>query len=176
MDDWAAIDKALAEQKKNFGLVTVDDLGAHILREKMPPILTFDDRLAELMLKLNTAVRLNGHLWGLAANQLGIPARVMTYLQNNGVFQGVVNPEVVATSTTCETETEGCGSIPGMLADVSRPVWIKVSYQDVNGHYYGTTCEKFAARVFLHELDHLDGILISDHAPLYPRPEDDSST
>ncbi|MFN8121202.1 MAG: peptide deformylase [Thermoleophilia bacterium] len=73
----------------------------------------------------------------------------------------LVNP-VVAAAEGAETGREGCLSLPDITADVRRPVSIEVTAQDLDGAPLRFALEGFEARVVLHEIDHLDGVLILD--------------
>ena len=88
-----------------------------------------------------------------------------------GIIQVMINPEIHATSTTRETQPEGCGSIPGVLVDVERPTNISAYWVDVTGKGHNVAMEGYEARIFQHELDHLDGKLITDYGTPYPVPE-----
>lgn len=70
-----------------------------------------------------------------------------------------INPRVTAQSDEGETDWEGCLSIPGYSGRVTRPARIEVEYLDREGRPVTQTLERFAARVFLHEYDHLLGVL-----------------
>ncbi|MBO5994220.1 MAG: peptide deformylase, partial [Firmicutes bacterium] len=59
---------------------------------------------------------------------------------------------------------EGCLSVPDMIGDVERPVWIKMEATDLEGNRNVYEFEGFDARVMMHEYDHLDGILYTDKA------------
>ena len=79
----------------------------------------------------------------------------------------IINPEILERSEkTCEYN-EGCLSIPGIYADVTRPASIKLKYYNENLEPVTEEFERFAARMVQHELSHLDGDLFTDHvAPI----------
>lgn len=74
----------------------------------------------------------------------------------------VINPEVVWSSPEKNTDWEGCLSLPGIRGLVPRHNTIKVKFQTRNGAFIETEYSGFIARVFQHELDHLDGIVFLD--------------
>jgi peptide deformylase len=74
----------------------------------------------------------------------------------------VVNPELLGRSEHVEKGWEGCLSIPGIRGEVPRPDRIKVRYQTLEGETRERDFDGFVARVFLHELDHLHGIVFLD--------------
>lgn len=73
----------------------------------------------------------------------------------------MVNPELVA-HHGLEVGREGCLSLPEITANVERPTHVTVRYRDPGGAEHEMDAEGFEARVVLHEMDHLDGVLILD--------------
>jgi peptide deformylase len=73
----------------------------------------------------------------------------------------MLNPEVQRPKGS-ESAEEGCLSLPGLQGDVVRPKSVRVSAYDIKGNPFEATLEGFLARVFLHEIDHLDGTLFFD--------------
>lgn len=134
-----------------------------ILKQKLepfdftnPPIDPLDlvSNLAETMLERNGI--------GIAANQCGLPYRVF-------VIKGIelipcFNPRVVDVSEETILLEEGCLTYPNMFVKVKRPRRIKVRYADPKGQVVTQVFEGMTARVFLHELDHLDGIVHTTRA------------
>ena len=109
------------------------------------------------------------HGIGLAAPQIGLLQRlfVAELPEEEGDPQSgkpfvLINPEVVKTSRDEVEGDEGCLSIPTWYGLVWRPEWVEVKGQDTNGKPLRIKAEGLLARVFLHEMDHLDGILFVD--------------
>ncbi|QEF99333.1 Peptide deformylase [Stieleria maiorica] len=108
---------------------------------------------------------------GLAANQVDLPLRMFVANPSGEKGSGeefvILNPEVSRPKGN-EVGEEGCLSLPGLTGDVVRPKSIRISAFDIKGNQIETTLEGFLARIFLHEIDHLDGTLffdrMSDHA------------
>ncbi len=75
----------------------------------------------------------------------------------------MINPEVIELSEDNSTLEEGCLSIPGHTADVSRPDWIKCRFTDIKGKEQQIKAEGLLAACIQHEIDHLNGILFIDH-------------
>lgn len=104
---------------------------------------------------------------GLAANQVGINARVFV-IASDPVL-AVFNPRIVDMGLEKITMDEGCLSWPGITCKIKRPLNIRVRYEMPNSetvtHKYGG----MTARIFQHELDHLDGIVWLSRATLYHR-------
>lgn len=75
----------------------------------------------------------------------------------------LVNPEVIAASEELATREEGCLSLPGQYADVTRPARVKVRYLDQEGARREIEADGLLAACLQHEIDHLNGILFTDH-------------
>jgi peptide deformylase len=106
---------------------------------------------------------------GLAAPQIGLLQRIFVAClpedeedPQSGKSYVLVNPKLVKASRNEVEGEEGCLSIPTWYGLVSRPDWIIVKAQDVNGKPIRLKAEGYLARVFLHEMDHLDGVLFVD--------------
>ena len=103
---------------------------------------------------------------GLAAPQVGVSERLLVLDVADGDERRpmvLVNPEVVWRSSDRATAEEGCLSLPGQFADVTRPEQVKVSYLSEHGEERELEAEGLLARCVQHEIDHLDGILFVDH-------------
>ncbi len=106
---------------------------------------------------------------GLAAPQIGLLQRLfVVHLPEDeddpqsGMSYVLVNPEVVKASRNEVEGEEGCLSIPSWYGMVCRPEWIVVKAQDTSGKSMRIRAEGLLARVFLHEMDHLNGVLFVD--------------
>ena len=103
---------------------------------------------------------------GLAANQVGLDARVFVMGTNNvGGFcepQIFINPYITKYSEESLSHTEGCLSFPRVFLNVKRPVWIEAVYQDINGNTIESKIDGYMAKVFQHEHDHLEGICFTN--------------
>jgi peptide deformylase len=100
---------------------------------------------------------------GLAAPQVGILERFFVVQVDNDPVHVFVNPSIVGTSHETGVYEEGCLSIPGLYADVKRPSEIQVQAWNQNGRPFTLNADGMLARVILHELDHLNGVLFLDH-------------
>lgn len=103
---------------------------------------------------------------GLAAPQVGDLLRLVVIdLQPDEKPDPMVlvNPEIVATSEELATREEGCLSLPGQYADVTRPAKVKLRWLDLEGGKREITADGLLATCIQHELDHLDGVLFVDH-------------
>jgi peptide deformylase len=75
----------------------------------------------------------------------------------------LINPEIVAVSEELATREEGCLSLPGQYADITRPARVKVRYLDQTGVKREIEGDGLLAACLQHEIDHLDGVLFVDH-------------
>ncbi len=75
----------------------------------------------------------------------------------------LINPEVIRVSEDWAVREEGCLSLPGQYADVTRPARVAVRYQDADGATQDIEAEGLLAACLQHEIDHLDGVLFVDH-------------
>lgn len=111
----------------------------------------------------------------LAANQIGLTMRFFVINKNQPVPEGcplvIINPEIISRSEETLIETEGCLSFPGIKMDVERSKAITVSYQGVEGWVDKIELTDWMARVFQHEIDHLNGKLFVDRLPKEARME-----
>jgi peptide deformylase len=99
---------------------------------------------------------------GLAASQVGIPLRLMVVGdERGGRARALVNP-VITESGGEVTAEEGCLSLPGIFAQVTRAAWVQLEAHDLEGRPVSLQARGLQARVFQHEMDHLDGILFID--------------
>jgi peptide deformylase len=98
---------------------------------------------------------------GLAGPQVGVSSRIIVVEFDEQLFK-LINPEITWTSHETEIADEGCLSIPGYAGPVERYVKVKMRAKDVRGKGVSITPEGWLARIFQHEVDHLDGILFPD--------------
>jgi peptide deformylase len=135
------------------------------LRRVCAPVEAFDDLLRQLAHDmLETMYAASGR--GLAAPQVGILQRlfVMDADWKTGAPRPVVmvNPRVLSVGAELAVTEEGCLSIPGVLADVRRPVSVRLAWQDLDGGDQEADLTGFEATCAQHELDHLDGLVTLD--------------
>jgi len=102
---------------------------------------------------------------GIAAPQIGISRRlilVQRFDKDGEPFEVYINPVILTESTELVTRDEGCLSIPGYRGPVERPNVIEIEYINDKGEKVAEAVEGFTARIFQHEIDHLNGILYTD--------------
>ena len=147
-----------------------DDL--RILRSMSSPVKNPSNKIWKVLVKrmLSTVTDSTNKGVGIAAPQVGINRRlilVQRFDKTDKSFQAIFNPEILFKSDSVWSRTEGCLSIPDVRETVVRPWQITVKYQDINGIYITESVDGFTARIFQHEIDHLNGLLFTDYNPIY---------
>ena len=100
---------------------------------------------------------------GLSANQCGFPYRVFVAGHEDN-YVAYFNPKVLVASVEEKIGLEGCLSYPNLFLNINRPETIQVEYQDYNGDKHTAVFQGMTARVFMHELDHMNGIIFTQRA------------
>jgi len=142
--------------------------GDPVLRQKTREVIDFDDRLASLARDMHEAMRAAEGV-GLAANQVGVLKRLFTWGVDEDTCGSVVNPVLVDASEELQDGDEGCLSFPGLFYPLERPIRVEVTHADLHGDEHTVQLEGMHARVWLHEMDHLNGILFIDHLARHDR-------
>ena len=148
--------------RRAAALARVRKFGDPVLRTRARPVQQFDDalrfeveRMGELM---GDALGV-----GLAATQLGVLHRLLVYrVQQQAPVSALVNPEIDWAGKEAEVMEEGCLSLPRVLVDVERPIYVRVAALNERGEPILVEASGLEARVIQHEIDHLDGVLILD--------------
>ena len=138
----------------------VKTFGDPVLKTRAAKVKEFDEALLRLTEEMLVTMREREGV-GLAANQVGRLRRVLVAGIEEDEYV-LVNPVIEARSDETEVLAEGCLSIPGIQVDVERPVTVTVSGQNADGEEIRFEAKGLLARVFQHEVDHLDGVLILD--------------
>ena len=134
-------------------------LGDEVLRKVCRTQLTFDSKLHTILDDMKeTMYKAVGV--GLAAPQIGILRRFCVIDVGDGIIE-LINP-VITETVGKQTGNEGCLSLPGRSANVTRPMMVTVRAQNRFGENFTITGEGLLARALCHEIDHLDGILYID--------------
>ncbi len=131
-----------------------------VLRRETAPITSFGEELKSLVEEMKE-IMFEGDGVGLAAPQIGLSLKLAVIFYE-GVHYTLINPVILEEKGAQEGE-EGCLSFPGIYGNVIRPAKIRVKYLDMSGEEQIVDVEDFLARVFCHEIDHLNGRLLIDH-------------
>lgn len=136
------------------------------LRAKNTAVTAFDEELAQTAREMFEVMYRTGGV-GLAAPQVGINKKLLVYNPTGRAGESdaeivLCNPKLVSKSRDQEPGEEGCLSFPDIRGQVTRPVRVKIEAQDLHGEPLELELEDWDARIFLHEFDHLEGILFID--------------
>ncbi|MBP2477499.1 peptide deformylase [Crossiella equi] len=148
--------------------------GDPVLHRPCQPVTTFDERLRTLVEDMFASMYAASGV-GLAANQIGVDARVFVMdcpdADGNAVVATLVNPVLTLPPAPREltTTNEGCLSVPGQYAEVSRSEHATATGFDAEGNPVTVTTTGIAARCLQHEVDHLDGLAYVDRLPVKQR-------
>ncbi|TAK67168.1 MAG: peptide deformylase [Bacteroidetes bacterium] len=141
--------------------------GAEVLRKKAKPVTKVTDELIEQIMNMFATMRAAQGI-GLAANQVGSLERVIVIdVSDVEGYEEVkplalINPEILSREGGEEGE-EGCLSIPEVRDKVTRPTTIRVKYKDTNFQVQEIEAYNLLARVIMHEVDHINGVLFLDY-------------
>ena len=168
----------LIEMKKLNGLNVNEEAplqiiyyGNKILRQKSKNIKNIDESIYNLI-KNMTETMIESKGVGLAAPQVGLSIRLFIAhfckKDENGKYifdakpSACINPKILSISEEKISMEEGCLSLPGLSAIVARPSKIKVEYTNESGEVVVKELKDLSARIFMHENDHLNGVLYID--------------
>jgi peptide deformylase len=136
-------------------------IGDPVLTQRASEITDIDGRVARLADgMLHTMLDTDSGI-GLAAPQVGVQQRLFVY-ELDDEPGALINPEIRESRGETSYQ-EGCLSVPGLYFDIVRPAEVLVVGYDLDGNEVELEADGLAARLFQHELDHLDGILMTDH-------------
>jgi len=158
-----------------MGLLEIRMFGDPVLRQPALEVRDFDGALARLAHDMMETMHAASGV-GLAANQVGVLRRLFTYDDPGdddveGTAGAVVNAVLLGSSEDVEESDEGCLSFPGLFYPVKRPLTVHVRHQDLHGEEHEMELSGFGARIWLHEMDHLNGVLFVDHLARHDRRE-----
>jgi peptide deformylase len=134
--------------------------GDPVLTRRADEVTDIDGRLAELAEDMLTTMYEAPGL-GLAAPQVGVGKRLFVYDYGDGP-RALVNP-VITESRGEWVFDEGCLSVPGLSWEIVRPKEIHLTGYDLDGNEVSIEADELEARLYQHELDHLDGKLLLDY-------------
>jgi peptide deformylase len=157
--------------RRAAALAHVRKFGDPVLKTRARPVERFDEALRSEVQRMGELM-IDALGVGLAANQVGVLHRLLVYrTQQDSPVIALVNPEIDWVSKEEEIAEEGCLSLPAVLVDVERPVYVRVKGFDEYGEPVMVEASGLEARVIQHELDHLDGKLILDRTTREQRKE-----
>lgn len=137
---------------------------AKAVEEITPEIVQICQDMIDTMISFENAI-------GFAGPQLGVLLRIFVireekFLSDNKYYldepEVIINPVLTNPSKETVSMSEGCMSLPGLHVEVIRPKTIRVRYQNIKGEFIEEDLSDFRARMFMHENDHLNGVLTID--------------
>jgi peptide deformylase len=133
------------------------------LRKKAQEVSEIDDGIRAVVEDMFETMEQEGGV-GLAAPQIGISNRIIVISIHERGFErlALINPVIMESSPERVASEEGCLSVPGIEAEVSRPERVVVQGTTKNGRVVEITTTGLLARVLQHEIDHLNGVLFID--------------
>lgn len=161
-------------------IVTLPD---PVLKRKARAVTTFDKNLHTLIDDMVETMRAAPGV-GLAAPQIGLSDRliVIEYFEKEQEEENeqapkkvwaLINPEIVKASPEMLVGIEGCLSIPGLVGDVERHAEVQVKGLNRHGKPVRIKAKGWLARIFQHEIDHLNGILFTERATQVWQPQEE---
>lgn len=168
-----------------MALRTIVTLPDPVLRRKARPITNFDKNLQTLIDDMIETMR-DAPGVGLAAPQVGVSERVIVveYAEPEEVEEGeepvevepklyvMVNPEIVKSSPETVVGIEGCLSIPTLVGEVERAQEVRIRGFNRHGQPMKLKVDGWLARIFQHEIDHVNGVVFTDLATQVWQPEE----
>jgi peptide deformylase len=164
---------------------TIVTLPDPVLRRKARPVTKFDKDLQTLIDDMIETMR-DAPGVGLAAPQVGVSERVIVveYAEPEEVEEGeeprevepklyvMVNPEIVKASPETEVGIEGCLSVPMLVGEVERAQEVRIKGFNRRGQPMRLKVDGWLARIFQHEIDHINGVVFTDRAAKVWQPEE----
>ena len=149
-------------ERRAQALAQVRTFGDPVLKSRASDVTEFGPELAREAEEMISIMR-DAMGVGLAATQLGVMRRLLVFQAGPDAHPtAVANPDIEWLSHQAAVAEEGCLSLPGISLDIERPLYARVRGVDVNGNPLVLEAAGLEARVLLHEVDHLDGVLILD--------------
>jgi peptide deformylase len=142
-------------------ILRIRTFGDPVLRERARDVEAITDLHRKLIADMFDTMREAPGV-GLAAPQVGVMERIFVweFEDRSGAF---INPAIVSRSSETEDDEEGCLSLPGIVYEVRRSADVTIEGLDADGKPTRIEATGLLARIFQHEVDHLDGVLFVDH-------------
>jgi peptide deformylase len=148
--------------------LTIRQYGDPVLKERTREVEDIDGAVVSLVdSMIETMYAAPGT--GLAANQVGVQRRIFVYDIGDGPL-AIINPQIIESDGEW-TYDEGCLSVPGLSWEIVRPNAVHLIGLDLDGNEISIDATELEGRVFQHELDHLDGILLVERLDEEQRKE-----
>ncbi len=149
-----------------------------VLRRKARPVKNFDEKLQTLIEDMIETMRAAPGV-GLAAPQVSVSEQLIVVEYGDDEDEEappklyvIANPKITRFDTETELGVEGCLSIPGLVGEVERSLAVTVKGQNRRGQPMTVKARGWLARIFQHEIDHIEGVLFTDRATRVWKPEE----
>ncbi len=138
-----------------------------VLRKKCEEVKTITPEINEMAFNMGESMDRDKGV-GLAAPQVGVLKRIIVVQGSQGP-DTYINPRIIKKSRGKDFMEEGCLSFPDVFLQIKRPKEVEVEALNLQGEKIRVKARDLAARVFQHEIDHLDGILFIDRISFFQR-------
>jgi peptide deformylase len=172
------LDGLLSGENEPMALMNIVNLPDPVLRRKAHKVTDFDRDLDQLVTDMIETLRAAPGV-GLAAPQVGVSQRVIVIEYGDEEDEEapkklfvLANPEIVSASEQVVKGVEACLSVPGLVGEVERYYGVTVKGMNRKGKPVKVKAQGWLARIFQHEMDHLDGILYTDRATEVWKPKE----
>ena len=134
--------------------------GDPVLKRRAEEVTDIDGRIAQLAEEMHATLK-EAHGLGLAAPQVGVGRRLFVYEIGESGPRTMINPVIAEKDGEWEYE-EGCLSVPGLYFPITRAKHVLIKGYDLDGREVSVEADDMEAKLYQHELDHLDGRLLLD--------------
>ncbi len=142
-----------------------------VLRQKAKPVESVTPEIKALVEKMFALMHDGGKGVGLAAPQVGVSLRIFVTCdtQDPKDDRAYINPVLTVLDSASDDMEEGCLSLPDIRGTIRRPLKLALDALDINGEPFHMEDDDYLARIWQHENDHLDGVMIIDRMSLMDR-------
>ena len=148
-------------------ILEIRKFGDPVLRERAEEVGELTPEIKELIFNMKETLR-QAQGVGLAAPQVGVSKRVIV-VETGKETAGFINPKIISLVRQREAQEEGCLCMPGLFLKIKREIEIEVEAKNEKGETVAIKADGLLARIFQHEIDHLNGILIIDRITFWQK-------
>lgn len=150
-----------------MSILQIKKYGTPILKQKSEEIREITSEIKELVFDIVETMKKRQGI-GLSAPQVGVLKRIIAVETPQGP-KAFINPQILKMSKEIEIGEEGCLSFPGLYLKIKRVKEVLIKAKNIEGKDIEIKTEGILARVFQHEIDHLDGILFIDRLNVWQK-------
>jgi len=153
--------------ERNMAELKLRKYGDPVLRQKCQEVKEIDEEINKLIEEMKKII-IEADGAGIAAPQVGILKRIILIQTEEGP-EAFINPKILKKSKATQIEEEGCLSMPGIHLKIERAKEVVLTALDRDKKPLNIEARNLQARIFQHEIDHLDGILFIDRLGFFKR-------